>query len=193
MHKVIIVPGLSDNDRGIKWATKHWRGYDLDVICFPSGWKTNEVFQKKLGRLTNLIDRFLEGGNKVSLVGTSAGGSLVLNAFMERKNNISKVINVCGRLRKGTDKGFRGFEAKTSSSDSFKESVLSFEQNSKLLTNNDRRKIMTIRSLFDELVPEDTTTVDGAHNKQIYSIEHVFSIWMSLSFYKPLKNFLQGV
>ena len=65
-----------------------------------------------------------------------------------------------------------------------------FEQNETSLIKNDRKKIMTVRALFDELVPDNTSYVIGANNKRLKTIEHVFSIWIGLSFYKPLTKFL---
>jgi hypothetical protein len=187
MHKVIIVPGLSDNDKGIRWATKHWKKYGLDVVCFPSGWQTDEDFQDKLKRLISLIEKFIGEGDKVSLVGTSAGGSLVLNAFLKRRKEISKVVNICGRLRKGNEKGFRSFKTRTQSSNSFRESVQSFERRESLLTVSDRKKIMIITPKYgDELVPYDTAILAGAYNLKIPTIEHVFSIGIALRFFKPI-------
>ena len=67
-----------------------------------------------------------------------------------------------------------------------------FEKNEPKLSREDRKKIMTVRALFDELVPDETSWIKGATNKKINSVEHMFSIWIGLSFYKPLINFLKG-
>lgn len=191
IHKVIVVPGLGDETNIIKWVVSGWKRYDLEPIIHNIWWKTEpKHFEPKLKRLVNLIDRLSEDGNKISLLGASAGGSAVLNAFLRRKNKIRKVVSVCGRLRRGEEKGLRSFESRTSSSLAFKESVLMFEKDEQTLDKKDRNNIMTVRALFDELVPDNTAVVEGANNKQIKSIEHVFSIWMSLSFYKPLVDFL---
>lgn len=191
-HKVIIIPGLGDGNQKVKWATNHYRKYGLDPLVHNIWWRRGEKhFEPKLHKLTDLIDKLFEEGNKVSLVGTSAGGSAVMNAFVARRKKIYKVVSICGRLRKGSEKGFRSFGAKTAGSVAFKESVLMFEQSEPILTKKDRKRIMTIRALFDELVPGNTAYIDGANNKRIKSVEHMFSIWMGLSFYRPLIDFLQ--
>jgi len=190
-HIVIIVPGLGDETTKIKWATAHWRKYGLKPVIHNIWWKKgNKHFKPKLIRLIHRIDNFIKDGNKVSLVGTSAGSSAVMNAYISRKKKISKVISICGRLKQGEQKGFRSFELRTATSLAFKESILMFEQNETSLIKNDRKKIMTVRALFDELVPDNTSYVIGANNKRLKTIEHVFSIWIGLSFYKPLTKFL---
>ena len=190
-HTVIIVPGLGDETKKIKWATNFYRKYGLEPVVHNMWWRKDEKhFEPKLQKLTKLIDRLSKTGDKVSLIGTSAGSSAVMNAFVARKKKIYKVISICGRLSQGEKKGFRSFEAKTVSSLAFKESVLMFEKSETILTKEDRKKIMTISATFDELVPANTSQIKGATNKKIKSVEHMFSIWMGLSFYKPLIDFL---
>jgi len=190
-HYVIIIPGLGYGVKKIQFATYCWRWFGLIPIVHAMNWRDRENFQPKLARLVELIDRYSKNGNTVSLVGTSAGGSAVVNAYRERKNKIHRVINVCGRLRTGTHKGFRSFESKTKTSPAFAQSIQLSEKRQKDLTKTDRQKIMTIRPLFDEVVPPDTTVVKGAQNKIILSIGHVLSIALSLTlFSKPLLEFL---
>ena len=192
-HSVIIIPGLSDETKYLRLINNHWRKYGLTPIIHPVGWRDGEnEFIPKLKRLVKLIDKLIKNGDNVSLVGTSAGGSAVLNAFCERKSVINKVINVCGRLRTGPTKGFRSFQSKTASSHAFAQSVKLAELNEKRLNKKDRKKIMTIRAMFgDELVPPETTYIKGTKNILVPTAEHVFSIAMALTlFSKPLISFL---
>lgn len=191
-HKIIIVPGLGDETSKIKWATNFYRKYGLEPVVHNMWWRKGEKhFGPKLQKLIKLIDKLSKNGDKVSLIGTSAGSSAVMNAFVARNKKIYKVISVCGRLRQGEEKGFRSFETRSASSLAFKESLLMFEKSEPKLINKDRKKIMTIRALFDELVPDNTSYIKGATNKRIKSIEHIFSIWMALSFYRPLMDFIR--
>lgn len=192
-HHTIFIPGLGDEVNKMIWATNHWRRFGLDPIVHSVGWHDGEkYFQPKLKILVDMIDKYADGGNSVSLVGCSAGGSAALNAFFERREVVYRVINVCGRLRTGPQNGFRSFGARTASSPPFAESVKLFESNENLLTNQDRQKIMTVRALFgDELVPADTTILQGAYNTVVPIPEHVLSIAMALTiFAKPLITFL---
>jgi len=192
-HRVIIVPGLGDDADKLSWLTNHWRRYGLEPVVHSIGWFDNEKeFQSKLQTLVEMIDTYAQNGDKVSLVGCSAAGSAVLNAFFERKNVVHKVISVCGRLRSGNQKGFRSFETRTASNPSFARSVQLFESREDLLSDQDRKKVMTVRALFgDELVPADTAVLHGAYNTVVPTPEHVFSIGMALTLFSgPLITFL---
>jgi pimeloyl-ACP methyl ester carboxylesterase len=192
-HFVIIVPGLGDDATKLKFATLHWRHFGLEPIIHSVGWKDDKQdFQIKITRLLGVIDSLDPKRNKVSLIGCSAGGSAVLNAFYERRDVLNKVINVCGRLRTGSLTGFRSFKSKTASSPAFAQSIKLFETREPLLSQQDREKVMTVRELFgDELVPADTTTLEGAYNTTVPTGEHIFSIAMAMTiFSNRLINFL---
>lgn len=193
-HHTIFIPGLGDEVNKMTWATNFWRRFGLDPIVHSVGWHNGErEFQPKLQILVDMIDKFANDGDKVSLVGCSAGGSAAFNAFFERRNVVYRVINVCGRLRTGSQNGFRSFDARTASSPPFAESVKLFESHEALLTEQDKQKVMTVRALFgDELVPADTTILRGAYNTVVPTPEHVFSIAMALTlFSRPLITFLK--
>ena len=165
----------------------------MEPLIHSVSWRNDhQDFQIKLTRLLGVIDSIDTRHNKVSLVGCSAGGSAVLNAFYERKDVINKVINVCGRLRTGNLTGFRSFKSKTASSSAFAQSIKLFETRESLLSQEDKGKVMTVRALFgDELVPADTTNLDGAYNITVPTGEHLFSIAMAMTvFSKNLIKFL---
>ena len=184
-HTVILVSGLSDFGE-LKLIKNIWKRNGIDIIFFESKWKSDENYQTKLDRLLKLIDEKSKN-NKVSLIGTSAGGSLVINAFNQRKENVNKIITVCSRLKKGEDFGFRGFTKRTEKYLSFKESVLNSEKNINDFSLEERQQIMTIHALFgDDLVPKNTSTINGSNNRIVPTSEHLFSIWSSLTWYSKL-------
>lgn len=128
----------------------------------------------------------------MSLVGTSAGGTAVLNAFIKRKNKIHRIINICGRLRTGPEYGFRSFQTTTSTSRAFAQAVKLAEAEEHTLTKAERNRIMTVRARFgDEVVPPETTILEGAYNTSVLTPEHMLSIGAAITiFSKPLINFL---
>lgn len=194
-HKVIVIPGLGDDTKKLEWAVRNWKSYGLKPVVYSVGWRDGEnSFEPKLHRLIEAIDGFIENGDSVSLVGTSAGGSAVLNAFMERKDSINKVVNVCGRLRVGPISGFRSFALKTRSSMAFADSVRLCERGLNSLSEVDLKKVMTVRPMFgDELVPSETTILHGALNTKVPTPEHMLSIGAALTvFSSPIINFLKG-
>ena len=192
-QNIIIVPGLGDHKTLTAWATKRWPNYGLEPIIHCVGWYDSKItFLEKLQNLTNKIDELISQEKKVSLIGCSAGASAVMNAFIERKNVIHRAISICGRLKEGTGGGFRSLKSRSVSSPLFAESVRLFENRENLLSESDRKKIMTVRAMFgDELVPANTSILDGAQNIKIPIFEHSLSIYTSLwIFSKPLVNFL---
>jgi len=78
-------------------------------------------------------------------------------------------------------------------SPSFAESIKVFQKQEKILTKTDRKKILTVHSMFgDELVPPETTTIYGAKNIHVPMIEHALSIGSALTvFSKPIIDFLK--
>lgn len=184
MHTVIIIPGLGDGVELMEFATRHWKWVGLDPLVYSVGWRDNEQsFTPKLTRLLELIDELHERGKTVSLVGTSAGGSAAINAFIERRDVIHRVINVCGRLRVGPTKGLWSFAAKTKSSPAFADSVMMCESHQKSLTDKDLQRVMTITPLFDEIVPKETVGLSGANNIVFPSGEHVLSISLLMTLF----------
>jgi pimeloyl-ACP methyl ester carboxylesterase len=176
-HHIIFVPGLGDSTWFYDWTTRNW---PCKVYFFKASWYNNDSFEQKLALLLKEIDSHKE---KVSLIGASAGASLVLNAYSKRKNKIHRVVNVCGRIRKGRNV-FPSLTLAAIRSKSFKDSVFACEKNLLNISAKDKKKILTIRALFDEIVPSSTTPIQGATNLKILSAGHTISIYLALSLYR---------
>jgi len=191
-HYVLFIPGLSDRVRNIEFVTRFWKAKGLIPYMFPVGWKNQS--QNIASILSNIIEtaELLAKENTVSIVGTSAGGSVAFNALIERPDIIHKAVNVCGRLRSGNH-SWRSLERMSKSSPAFKESVLKFERNEPYISNDFLSRTITVSARFgDELVPLDTSQVEGSTNITIPTIEHVASIGMALTvFSKPIIEFLR--
>ena len=139
---VIYVPGLNDTRFLNKTLTRllpfFWRVYTVETYIFRPQWEKGN-YQEKLRNLLQQIDRLYTKDTRIYLIGQSAGGAFVLNAFSHRKNKITGVVNVGGRLAKG----IYGFPLSIAAKNSiaFKESVLTFENiNSKKLTSTDKKR-----------------------------------------------------
>lgn len=183
-NHVIIFPGLGNRVALHTWATNSWKKFGITPHVFDTRWKTEENgFSKKLERAITLVDSLSNKNVRISLVGNSAGSSFALNIFGQRKRQINKVVINCGRVRDG-DWSWFTFNQATGSSPSFKESVLEAQELEKTLTSEDRIKILTLRPLFDEVVPPFTVPIQGAQNKITCSVEHSLSIALNLTLFK---------
>jgi hypothetical protein len=194
MHRIIYIPGLSDNGDLFMWVASKWQQQGLTPFVYQAKWHDGASFQSKLDGLLAVIDGFLKQGDTVSLIGCSAGGSMTLNAFAERKAAIRKIVIISGRLRSGNHNGFRSLTMRTKSSPAFAESVVRCESQQNLLSSDERKKILTTHALLgDELVPADTAVLEGAENIAIPVFGHVFGIFISLIFFpKQIINFLKA-
>lgn len=183
-NHVIIIPGLGNGVTFHTWASNSWKRFGIVPHVFDTRWKTEESgFSEKLARAITLVDSLLNKNARISLVGNSAGSSFALNIFGERKKRINKVVINCGRIRDGDWPWFT-FNQATESSPSFKESVLKAQELEKTLISEDRIKILTLRPLFDEVVPSFTVPIRGAQNKITCSVEHSLSIALNLTLFK---------
>lgn len=190
-YHLIHIPGLSDNPFAFNHAVKNNWSPMFTEHFFPMHWRDEEAFQPKLDRLIKFIDQLDEPGAKIALIGTSAGGSAALNALMARPDKIYRAVNVCGRLRAGV--GVHPNLARAAArSISFSESVEMAEAREQSLDDQARAKIITIRPIWDEIVPTSTVPVDGARNMKIPTIFHALSIFITLKYYREaIENYLE--
>jgi len=183
-NHVIIIPGLGNGVAKHEWASNSWKRFGIIPHVFDTKWKSEENgFQPKLDRALKLVDSLTNKNSRISIVGNSAGSSFALNIFSERKKQISRVVINCGRVRDGDWPWFT-FDQATESSPSFKKSVIRAQKIEKTFTNIDRKKILTLRPLFDEVVPPFTVPIQGAQNKITPSIEHVISISLNMTLFR---------
>lgn len=178
---VIIIPGLGNEIQKHIWVSDRWRKSGIIPHVLDARWKVEENgFNKKLNDALKLVDSLLKTGKKVSVLGNSAGSSLSINMLGERRGKIHRVVINCGRVRTGDWPWFT-FDQATASSPSFKESVLMSERVISELSVTERKKILTLRPLFDEIVPPFTVPIEGATNEVTPSVEHVVTIALNMT------------
>lgn len=150
-------------------------------------WIDDEPFESKLKRVVESIDK-LAGQDTVSLIGVSAGASLALAAYSTRKNKISSVVFICGKLQnpQGVNESF------FIKNPAFRESVFSTTDNIKNLSQADKAKMLTIHAFIDTVVPVSNGKIAGVQDRTIPAIGHVFSIFLALTLYaKSIIRFMK--
>jgi len=170
-HHIFYVPGLGDpryQEQGL--LLKLWRIYGVRVHYTPMYWSDDRPFQLKLEELLEKIDRAAGSGAAVSLIGTSAGASSVINAYAKRKNVISGVVCICGKLQGDLP------QKTIQQNPSFNESFQAVPDSLALLGKSDRQRILSLHPIKDGIVPIDETRIPGTHEKTMFSIGHVVSI-----------------
>ena len=187
-----MVPGLGDDVLPMFLVTLHWFMTGLEPVVLSMDWEEGSSFTPKLQKISELILKMKERGHDVSLVGASAGGCAVINAFLKHKDQIRKVVCVSGRLRIGNKLDLESFKEEKMRSPAFADAVYLLMSHEKHLTQSDKNKILTtISSKSDHLVPRDTATIPGVKNIDIPVSGHLRSIAAALTVDStPLIDFL---
>lgn len=182
-HTIIYITGLSDqNPRFQKFAIKTWRIYRVEPVFFQTGWGEASSFSEKLSRLVDLIDTQHKAGKTVSLVGVSAGASLVVAAYAKRKTTVHKVVFICGKLRRPEAVG----EAYYRNNPAFRDAMKYLNSNLDKLGNQERARIVSLSPLFDEIVAKKDTFVKNAKNITLPTLFHAYTIAVAITFLSPL-------
>lgn len=189
---VIYVTGLNDSNPSFqKFAVKSWRLYGVDPIFFQSEWASNETFQDKLKRLTDVIDQKIKEGSRVTLFAVSAGASLAVAAYAER-NYISSAAFVCGKLHRPEAVGEKYYQQNPA----FRGAMERLDNNVAKLNKAEKSNIISITPLFDEIVAVADARLKGAKNVILPTLFHILTIGLAISifscvpiiFLKRLKN-----
>lgn len=195
-HHIVYIPGLNDqhwlNKSFLKLLPLFWDPKQFPIHIFYPHWEEGNSFQEKLLLITETVDDLTSRYERVSIIGQSAGGSAALNTFVVRINDLAAAVNVTGRLAEGKDVAPTLNEA-AKKSPSFRKSVNEFEKlYEPTLFPEDRKRILTIRPRWDEVVPTSTVAVNGAKNLVVPAGEHMIGGMLIMSKYAfIIQNFLR--
>lgn len=179
---VIYVPGIGDaHARGQDKVFALWRLLGVVPHYHPVGWLGEEPFADKLDRLLAEIDRYHEQGDTVSLLGFSAGGSVVVNAFSARRDEVTAVVLISGWL-KGPAGTSQQYFVKNPA---FKQSLELLQQNLPRLNVADKQRLLTLNPFIDPVVPSKAGTIPGVRRWRTVAFGHVMSIVVGLTVYTP--------
>ena len=187
----IYVPGLGDDKRpkeaGLSDFWKRW--HNIDLQYFPVKWAEGRHFQPKLNELLKQIDSLHSQHGRVSLVGTSAGASAVLNAYARRPDKIDSVVIICGKVLhpEGIGQSYRD------SNPAFIESMDLLADSLNSLTPAQRQRILSRIPIFDGLVPLRDMRVLGAKHSKQFTFLHAPSIFLGMTLAsRPAARFIKS-
>lgn len=169
-HVIIYVPGLGDKMKWLvrlqKWALKFWRAYFVKTEVMTMLWAEPVPLKPRFEKLIERIDELHKKGKKVSLVGTSAGASAVISAFVLRPDEVSGVVTICGKLQGGIP------EVVEELNPSFGESLDTLAKSLKKLSPELKKRILTIYSPLDAVVPPREAVIPGVKKLQTRALGH---------------------
>ena len=171
-------------------AVKTWNRHGVDSELFNLRWDDDEPWQPKFERLLARIDELTKDGQKIGLVGASAGAGAVVNAYAARKDKIVGVVCILGKINNPEKIG----EKYRDRNPSFIESAYSVPQSLEMLGPDERRRLLSRYAVYDELIPEEDSRVKGATNEKLIGLFHAPTIAYQLVFGAPsFLKFLKGL
>lgn len=172
-HTVIYVPGLGDtNISNRERMLGIWHYKAIEIIPHTVNWSIAEPWQVKLSGLVNKIDEQLARGNKVSLIGESAGASAVIQALEKREELLHIVILLCGKSQY-PDRIGAGLKRKNPA---LYEAVTGSHAYIQSMSDKAKSKVLNFHPIADPVVPISETKIAGVRNIWIPSFGHAISI-----------------
>jgi pimeloyl-ACP methyl ester carboxylesterase len=177
-HTIFYIPGLGDHyDQSRRLALNLWKLQGVEAILLPMNWYSTQPYDAKYAQAYACINAALARGNKVSLVGESAGASIALALFATLPG-IEKLITIAGvnspRARISSHVYARA--------PAFKTAVERLGEAYKELPSHRRQNIYTFRAKQDAMVNYRATHIEGAREVVVNVTGHFWMIILSLTF-----------
>jgi pimeloyl-ACP methyl ester carboxylesterase len=179
---LVLVFGLDDDKHNLYGLLAPlWKRQQVHLYPIRVGWRDGGGYSKKQQAVLDLVDRLRASGERVGLVGISAGASLVVNVYRLRPQ-LAGVVAVCGALRLPRHLPPR-FAGSVNSSAAFRESLEICEKSQRQLTADQLEHIMVVEPWLD-FVPVSTMRLLGAKRQGIASVNHSISIVAAMLLYR---------
>jgi hypothetical protein len=173
---LIYVPGLGDRFTSLRqFFLRFWRLFGVTTELVPMNWSDGVSYQSKFDRLSKTIDDVR--GKRIVLIGESAGGSIVLNMYQARPNDLYKVMTICGK-NTAPNHVSPGLYHKNPA---FKESMYASDNAVKQLTLRQRQNFISIHPIADAIVPVKETLISDCQSVRLWSVGHFITIAFALT------------
>lgn len=171
---------------------KAWRTrYGVHTEVFHVGWAdSNESFNAKLGRLVARIDAAVHKGRRVSLIGSSAGGSMSVNALARRPKALHRVVAVAGALGSAEHSSPLVLAANPALKTSLERLPVAIAS----LPASGRRRILSVKPAEDRVVALEDMNIKGIHYLHLSTRGHIKTIASALTIHsaKLIRFILAG-
>ncbi|MEV0893106.1 hypothetical protein [Promicromonospora sp. NPDC050262] len=179
--RLIYVPGLGDRMPPLvhlqREALRTWRAFGVRTTMFRVRWSSDASFEERLDRLDALVDQFEQRGERVALMGASAGAGAVLAEYARRRSIVAVVI-IAGKFLEPEDIIKPVLERNAP----FAQSLSTVPKLLEELGPDDRARILSLRSARDGVVDDEDTLLEGAVNETMRVVGHVIAIGYALMF-----------
>lgn len=188
--KVIYIPGIGDHrPYGQDKIIRLWRIIGLKAYYCPVGWGSGTIFKPKVERILKKIDELTKNGDKVALVGVSAGAGAALNVYVARKAQVSALVFIAGKIYGTANINPRYFQRNPA----FRESIMMSDASLKNLTDADKAKMLYIYSPLDRTVIPTENRLKGVLEKTVPAFGHISAIYIAILFYgRTIAKFIKS-
>lgn len=178
---IVYLPGLGDRYDPVRRAClRAWRWYGMRVTMVPMQWRSDESYEVKRARVDEVLGEL--DGERVVLMGESAGGSMALSMYAARVDKLAGVMTLCGKNTRSDNVSSTLYARNPA----FRESMLAVEAVARDLTKAARARFVSIVPWHDGTVPVVQTLLPGCQKLTLPAVGHLFSILLMLTIYGPL-------
>jgi pimeloyl-ACP methyl ester carboxylesterase len=169
---LIVIPGLGDDHPAYHLGASIFRRYGYATHIAVVGWDdAPSLYVERKNTLLSLIDSLV---GDIYILGVSAGGTMALSLFAERKDRVLRVATLCSPYTYLYD--HEGELLGCALAD-LAPSIASL---------SDRLSdIRSYHGLFDGVVRTELSRHDGIENVTIPFVKHAVTIFLGLTLYVP--------
>ncbi|MCA9347614.1 hypothetical protein KC930_03495 [Candidatus Saccharibacteria bacterium] len=158
-----------------------WGRAGVELTQAHINWYDSDGFETKVDKLKEIAKYQLQQYEKVVLIGSSAGGSLALNAFYELSDERIFAVNAHGRINKGKypkkhrmSLFRRAHLDKKRKSQAFFDSVVNVEGIViPSLSKTEKTRILVLTQITDLVVPLETMKIEGVKTHKSLAFGHL--------------------
>lgn len=171
--RYLYIPGLGDHyDPLRRLGLRRWRRYGMSVTLVPMRWSDrSESYQTKRARVEAALAA-VPDGQKITLIGESAGGAVALAVFHAHADRISRLVTICGKNH-GADTLWQGYRRRKPA---FVAAVERADATLPMLSPAETARIVTVYSTGDRVVRPKDTRIHGAKAVELHSRGHLRTI-----------------
>ena len=173
---IIYVPGLGD--RFTIWRRfflKFWTIYGITAELIPMNWVDEESYEAKMQRLQTAITA--AKNKRLILIGESAGGSVVLNAYARYSHSLYKAMTICGKNTAPHHVSPTIYARHPA----FKVSMSHTTHSVASLSRERRQNFISIHPIVDTVVPVRETLIPDCKSIRLWTFGHLLTILFCLT------------
>lgn len=172
MH-LLVIGGLGDHDQLMRLTLPIWRLHGFEPRYEPFFWQLQDAnLSARLEPILAWLDA-LPRGEKVVVVGTSAGGVVATLLLLMRPSRIARIVAISSPLNRFHHSKNRLLNQALN------------ELKGQLSSANNvlKGRIGSFRGKADAIVEPTYSVVPGVHNQQLPTRGHVWTIALALTLY----------